>query len=72
MSPYCGSGPFLGMADGVEKKHIKIPALVELTSWGGTLKCFDCQDQTKSGNLTGILDLPSAAATSLGRSQHHL
>jgi len=36
MSPYCGSGPFLGMADGVEKKDIKIPALVELTSWRGT------------------------------------
>lgn len=43
MSPYCGSGPFLGMADGVEKKHIKSHCLVELTSWGGTLKCFDCQ-----------------------------
>ena len=46
MSPYCGSGPFLDMVDGAKKKDIKIPvlkkkkkkkipALVELTSWGG-------------------------------------
>lgn len=43
MSPYCVSGPFLGMVDGAKKKDIKIPALkkkkipalVELTSWGG-------------------------------------